>query len=243
MAADSPLADRVNSAHRSVDLPGPGFDAAFEVDGIPEAGIPEKADDHPAASAVMANDNEWVARRQLANARQYLGHRNMKGAVQPAYLWFYRVTRIENRVFPPRGGLNRDSIGNYGIILGQGAALPIYTRSEDRLEWERVKEESICDRSEYLRKTARTSAMGSTSHSRPRIRDLRGNDCASVSISGKTGLRSKIPDPGQTAFIADRSILHYLGADQGAERGKPSWRQPQRISPGGLFRRGGKEAP
>jgi len=34
-----------------------------------------------------------------------------------------------------------------------------------------------------------------------------------------------------------------LVADQGAERGKPSWRQPQRISPGELFRRGGKEAP
>ncbi|WP_210208944.1 hypothetical protein [Roseiarcus fermentans] len=53
---------------------------------------------------------------------------------------------------------------------------------------------------------------------------------------------SKLPK-GKLHSLQTGRFCITLVADQGAERGKPSWRQPQRISPGGLFRRGGKEAP
>ena len=42
--------------HQSVDLASPGFDAAVEVDGVVKAGVSKKVDDHPTASAMMAND-------------------------------------------------------------------------------------------------------------------------------------------------------------------------------------------
>ena len=50
-------------------------------------------------------------------------------------------------------------------------------------------------------------------------------------------------DRGKPNSLQTSRFCITLVADQGAERGKPSWRQPQRISPGELFRRGGKEAP
>ena len=43
--------------YRLVDLVGPGFDAALEVDGIVKAGVSEKVDDQLTASAVMAKDH------------------------------------------------------------------------------------------------------------------------------------------------------------------------------------------
>ena len=51
MAWTSPAMTAATSIarHRLVDLIGPGFDAAVEIDGIVEAGISQKVDDHLAA--------------------------------------------------------------------------------------------------------------------------------------------------------------------------------------------------
>jgi len=59
-------------------------DAAVEVDGIAEAGVSEKVDDHLTASAVMAKDHQGIVGRQVVDARWDLRHRNMQGAFQLA---------------------------------------------------------------------------------------------------------------------------------------------------------------
>jgi hypothetical protein len=63
--------------HRLVDLACPRFDAAVEVDGVVKAGVSEKVDDHLTASAMMANDYQWLIRWQDIGARWDLRHRNM----------------------------------------------------------------------------------------------------------------------------------------------------------------------
>jgi hypothetical protein len=67
--------------HRLVDLACPRFDAAVEVDGVVKAGVSEKVDDHLTASAMMANDYQWLIRWQDIGARWDLRHRNMQGAL------------------------------------------------------------------------------------------------------------------------------------------------------------------
>jgi hypothetical protein len=64
-----------------VDLACPRFDAAVEVDGVVKAGVSEKVDDHLTASAMMANDYQWLIRWQDIGARWDLRHRNMQGAL------------------------------------------------------------------------------------------------------------------------------------------------------------------
>src|SRR5271165_6082644 len=68
------------ASHRLVDLAGPGFDAAVEVDRIVKAGVSKKIDDHLTASTVMANDHQRLIRRQVIVSRWDLRHRNMKCA-------------------------------------------------------------------------------------------------------------------------------------------------------------------
>jgi len=67
-----------------VDLAGPGFDAAVEVDGIVKAGVSEKVDDPLTTSAVMAKDHQGMISRQVVDARWDLRHRNVQGAFQLA---------------------------------------------------------------------------------------------------------------------------------------------------------------
>ena len=86
--------------HRSVDLAGPGFDAAVEVDGIVKTGISEKVDDHLTPSAVMANNHQGLIRRQVIDARRDLRHRNMQGAFELADIKLSRLSHIENDVLP-----------------------------------------------------------------------------------------------------------------------------------------------
>ena len=68
---------------------------------------PEKVDDHLTAGAVMADDDQWVVRRQVIDARRDLRHRNVQGAVEPADIEFSRLSHVENDVFPPRGPHDR----------------------------------------------------------------------------------------------------------------------------------------
>jgi hypothetical protein len=84
--------------HRSVDLAGPGFGAAVEVDGIVKAGVSEKVDDHLTASAVMAKDDQWLIRRQVIDAGWDLRHRYMQGAFELANLELSRLSHIENHM-------------------------------------------------------------------------------------------------------------------------------------------------
>jgi hypothetical protein len=101
--------------HRSVDLAGPGFDAAVEVEGIVKAGVSEKVDDHLTASAVMAKDHQGMIGRQVVDTRWDLRHRNMQGAFQLADVKLSRLSDIENHMLPSRAPhirkfLNRDCI-------------------------------------------------------------------------------------------------------------------------------------
>jgi hypothetical protein len=67
-----------------VDLASPSIDAAVEVDCVVKAGVSEKVDDHLTASAMMANDYQWLIRREIVGARWNLRHRNMQSAFQLA---------------------------------------------------------------------------------------------------------------------------------------------------------------
>jgi hypothetical protein len=98
-----------------VDLAGPGFDAAFEVDGIVKAGVSEKVDDHLTASAVMAKDHQWLIGRQVIDARWDLRHWNVQGAFQLANIELSRLSHIENHMLLSRGAhvrklADRDSV-------------------------------------------------------------------------------------------------------------------------------------
>src|SRR5271156_3992762 len=90
------------AAHRSVDLASPGLYAAVEVDCVVKAGVSEKVDDHLTAGAVMANDHQWLIRRQVIGARGDLRHRNMQGAFQLANIKLSRLSHIENCMLPSR---------------------------------------------------------------------------------------------------------------------------------------------
>jgi hypothetical protein len=98
-----------------VDLASPGIDAAVEVDCVVKAGVSEKVDDHPTASAMMANDYQWFFRREVVGARWNLRHRNMQSAFQSANIKLSRFPDIENRMLLPRAPhvrklANRDRI-------------------------------------------------------------------------------------------------------------------------------------
>ena len=88
--------------HRLVDLASPGIDAAVEVDCVVKAGVSEKVDDHLTASAMMANDDQWLIRRQVIGARWNLRHRDMQSAFQSANIKLSRFPDIENRMLLPR---------------------------------------------------------------------------------------------------------------------------------------------
>jgi hypothetical protein len=98
-----------------VDLACPRFDAAVEVDGVVKAGVSEKVDDHLTASAMMANDYQWLIRWEVVGARWNLRHRNMQSAFQSANIKLSRFPDIENRMLLPRAPhvrklANRDRI-------------------------------------------------------------------------------------------------------------------------------------
>jgi hypothetical protein len=101
--------------HRLVDLASPSIDAAVEVDCVVKAGVSEKVDDHLTASAMMANDYQWLIRREVVGARWNLRHRNMQSAFQSANIKLSRFPDIENRMLLPRAPhvrklANRDRI-------------------------------------------------------------------------------------------------------------------------------------
>src|ERR1700736_4237278 len=68
------------TSHRSVDLAGPGFDAAVEIDGVVKAGAAQKVDHPLTAGAMMTNNHQGLMRRKIVDARGDVGHRNMQGA-------------------------------------------------------------------------------------------------------------------------------------------------------------------
>jgi len=84
-----------------VDLASPSIDAAVEVDCVVKAGVSEKVDDHLTASAMMANDYQWLIRWQDIGARWNLRHRNMQSAFQSANIKLSRFPDIENRMLLP----------------------------------------------------------------------------------------------------------------------------------------------
>ena len=69
---------------------------------LSKAGVSEKVDDHLTASAMMANDYQWLIRRQVIDARWDLRHRNMQGAFQLANIKLSRLSHIENHMLPSR---------------------------------------------------------------------------------------------------------------------------------------------
>jgi hypothetical protein len=98
-----------------VDIASPSIDAAVEVDSVVKASISEKVDDHLTASAMMANDYQWLIRWEVVGARWNLRHRNMESAFQSANIKLSRFPDIENRMLLPRAPhvrklANRDRI-------------------------------------------------------------------------------------------------------------------------------------
>jgi hypothetical protein len=98
-----------------VDLASPGIDAAVEVDCVVKAGVSEKVDDHLTASAMMANDHQWLIRREVVGAPWNLRHWNMQSAFQSANIKLSPFPDIENRMLLPRAPhvrklANRDCI-------------------------------------------------------------------------------------------------------------------------------------
>jgi len=89
--------------HRWIDLVSPGFDAAVEIDGIVEAGIPQEVDDHLAASAMMANHHQRMIGRKFVDPLLDLGHRNVQRAFQPADRQLAGLPDIENAMRATRG--------------------------------------------------------------------------------------------------------------------------------------------
>jgi len=51
----------------------------------------------------MANDHQWLIRRQVIDAHWDLRHRNMHGAFQLADIKLSRLSHIENNMLPSRG--------------------------------------------------------------------------------------------------------------------------------------------
>jgi hypothetical protein len=112
-----------------VDLADPGFDAAFEVDGIVKAGVSEKVDDHLTASAVMAKDDLWLIGRQVIDARWDLRHSNVQSALQLANIELSRLSHIENHMLLSRAAhirklANRDCIRSSERFCGQSVVAP-----------------------------------------------------------------------------------------------------------------------
>ena len=53
---------------------------AVEVDRVVKAGVSEKVDNHLTASAVVANDHQWLIGRQVNDVHWDFRHRNVQGA-------------------------------------------------------------------------------------------------------------------------------------------------------------------
>jgi hypothetical protein len=112
-----------------VDLAGPGFDSAFEVDGIIKAGVSEKVDDHLTASTVMAKDHQWLIGWQVIDARWDLRHWDVQGTFQLANIELSRLSHIEHHMLLSRAAhirklANRDCIRSSERFCGQSVVAP-----------------------------------------------------------------------------------------------------------------------
>ncbi len=62
----------------------------------------KKVDDHLTASAVMAQDHQWLIRRQVIDAGWDLRHWYMQGAFELANIELSRLSHIENHMLRSR---------------------------------------------------------------------------------------------------------------------------------------------
>jgi hypothetical protein len=124
-----------------VDIASPSIDAAVEVDRIVKSGVSEKVDDHLTASAMMADDHQWLIRREVVGASRNLRYRNMQSAVQSANLKLSRFPDVQNRMLLPcaphiRKVANRDCIGLSERFCGHSEVPPVtYTMAVHMSDW------------------------------------------------------------------------------------------------------------